>query len=542
MVESIRAAGFSKTWLILLALVIIVSAANLWKPYHIDDTAHLAIANWIAENPFRPMSGMLNWSGVDEPIHRTNQPHLFFYIMAAWGSLFGWDEPVQHILIMIGSAASIFLMYRLSNRIIPEHSLWATAVLALSPAFVVSQNMMVDVPLLATWLWFFHSLIHAPSEERRVAPYISASLALSFGILIKYSSIVLFPVLLIVILMDRRWLIVLVLSIPTIVLVCWSVFNLSDYGGIHILERSAGSEDLLKPLKNSLAWVLIIGAITPLGFLLMAYSPYFRRWAVALLYGTSAVTAITTIMVATTYLTEYSADWILWAIFLLSGLAVFALTLYSLPFVITRLYQQESVGGEDRIVLILWIWVMGTSAFYVLISQFMAVRHVLLILPAIIVLSSLAIRTVVSRRAKWMTVAVSAGLASLLAISDFRFAAFYKSEASDIAGYLPNSGTVWTSGHWGWQWYARQEGFRQIDYESSRPQPGDYFIEAVGVDRQFSKDTLDLELVRSHVQTDILTNFFCTARSARFYYSTARVGPWSLSRDCNQRIDVYRVL
>lgn len=56
---SIEAAA-PRNWPWLVTLWAIVTAYNLFKPYHIDDTVHLEIARWISAHPFRPMSGLLN--------------------------------------------------------------------------------------------------------------------------------------------------------------------------------------------------------------------------------------------------------------------------------------------------------------------------------------------------------------------------------------------------------------------------------------------------------------------------------------------------
>jgi hypothetical protein len=60
--------GFNRDWLWLVLILFLVTAYNLFKPFHIDDTAHLEIARWIAGHPLHPASGLLNWgAGIDEP-------------------------------------------------------------------------------------------------------------------------------------------------------------------------------------------------------------------------------------------------------------------------------------------------------------------------------------------------------------------------------------------------------------------------------------------------------------------------------------------
>ena len=82
-----------------LALIwVAVTAYNLFKPYHVDDAVHLAIARWIAAHPLHPMSGNLNLGGFKGPISGMNQPPLYFYLLAIWGSLLGYGEATMHAL------------------------------------------------------------------------------------------------------------------------------------------------------------------------------------------------------------------------------------------------------------------------------------------------------------------------------------------------------------------------------------------------------------------------------------------------------------
>ena len=181
-----------------------MTAYNLAKPFHIDDTAHLEIARWIAGHPLHPMSGMLNWGGVNEPIYDTNQPHLYFYLLAGWASVFGYSEIALHALQSLFALACVVLFHRQALRFCPGVAVWLTALLVLGPAFVVEQNLMVDVPLLALWLLFFELLLlhrDSPAQTRR---YVLAGLVCGAAVLTKYSSLTLLPVLAASLLLERR--------------------------------------------------------------------------------------------------------------------------------------------------------------------------------------------------------------------------------------------------------------------------------------------------------------------------------------------------
>jgi len=78
----------ARDWVILVMFWVLATALNIAKPFHIDDTAHLLIAESILADPLRPMSGLLNWLDSAEPIFVTNQPHLYFYLIAGMTKLF----------------------------------------------------------------------------------------------------------------------------------------------------------------------------------------------------------------------------------------------------------------------------------------------------------------------------------------------------------------------------------------------------------------------------------------------------------------------
>ena len=111
----------------LVSIWLIVTAYNLFKPFHIDDTAHLIISAWILHHPLHPLRGQLNWLGTAQPIYQTNQPPLYFYLLAIWEFLFGFSEPALHSLQALFAAACIVLFHRRARQLAPAHALWLTA-------------------------------------------------------------------------------------------------------------------------------------------------------------------------------------------------------------------------------------------------------------------------------------------------------------------------------------------------------------------------------------------------------------------------------
>ena len=529
--------------LALLALWAIVTAYNLFKPFHIDDTAYVTIAQWIGRHPLHPMHGTLNWLGTEQPISKIIHPHLYFYILAAWGRVFGFSEPSLHLVQSLAALACILLFHRLARTLIPASALWATALLILGPAFIVEQNLMTDIPLLAVWLLFFSTLICDARSERQTRRYLIAALACSAAILIKYSSAVLVVMLCLSLLLERRRKQAWTVLCPLLAVAAWSLFNYFDYGHIHILTPPDQlPHDLHRLVFFIVDWIVGIGALSPLGLIVAVQSkPRWVKSQAAIYAGLAAAFALLAAAVALRVLSTHGSNWVCAADFAINGSLVcmaFVVSTLDLPW---RTLWRNALPPNVAARLYLVLWIALTSFAYIKASPFIASRHILLILPALTLLLAMhwgASLTPASKRfALALTVVISTGLC----VSDWRFAEYYKTEAAELARSLPNTAPIWAAGHWGWQWYATHNGFQELDIHSSHLQPGDLFIWPEGVDREMPEAPLHLQLLRTDIQPYPLLNLFCTGQPAHFYeFSLA--GPWALSRNCINRIDVYRVV
>jgi 4-amino-4-deoxy-L-arabinose transferase-like glycosyltransferase len=527
--------------LYLLLLWVVVTAYNLFKPFHIDDTAYVVITHWISSHPLHPMRGMLNWSGTSLPIHETLHPHLYFYLLAGWGRLFGFSEPSLHVVQSMAALACIVLFYRLAKTLIPASALWATTIVVLGPAFIVEQNLMIDVPVLASWLLFFNPLILDVETEHQNRRYVIAALACSAGILIKYSSVVLLATLCLSLVYERRWKQAWTLLCPIATVIAWSLFNYFDYGGIHLLNRPPNTvHHLGGTLRLAFDWVIGLGALTPMGIIVVLDSrPKWARWRGHLFAGIGILFALFVAAVGLGILKDHLSDILLAIAFAISG------CLICLPLLrITYRFPWSAVWRTDSArraapVFYLIVWIGLTSFFYLKAAPFIAVRHILLILPAVTLLLLMiygASLTSASRRfGLIMTLVISAGLC----VSDWRFATYYRSEAAQLAQSLPKDAPIWATGQLGWQWYAKQQGFQEVDVLSSVIHPGDIYIEPIEVDHSRPHVPTTLQLFRTDVQPNPLVNLLCTGRPARFYRSS--LTPWSVSRNCTNHINVYRV-
>ena len=516
----------------LLGLWAAVALAGLWKAFHIDDTAHLLIAQWIAGHPLHPMRGTLNWDGIDEPIWRTNQPHLRFYLMAGWGSLLRWSEPAMHALTALATLAATLLVRRIGQVVAPRHADWIAAMFLLSPAVAVGGNVMVDVPLLACWLAVFMCLCAWPEGGSEQARFGGAAAALSAALLIKYSSLCLLPVLWAALLWERRWRQLWAGLVPLAVLAAWSAFNWWDYGGVHMLGRTtAGSGEGLPRL--AVGWIMVLGAITPAG-LVWAAALLPGRWRVALIAASVAGFAGLYAALTAGVVDDALAERLLWALFAGNG----ALALAALVPAALRL---RAMDAEATRLGYLLLWVAGASAFYLLFTPFLAARHSLLIVPPVLLLGAWALGDRLGRGAKAFGIG-SALVASVgTGIADARFADFWR-QAVPQAAAVASGDRRFVNGHWGLQAYAAHAGFAELDTRRADWRPGDWLLVGTDVARHRPRHPpARLERVLDIHQRRGALDLFCTGHGARFYAAGGTFPPWTLSRSCAERLRLYRV-
>lgn len=552
MTSTNRSVAKDYAWLFLFWAA--ATAYNLFKPYHIDDSAHLQFAQTFMAHPLHPMTSTLNLGGAPEPIWHHNQPPLYFYLLGLWGSVFGYTEPATHALGALFAGAAIVLFYRIACVLTPIHALWLTGMMALGPAFIIGQNLMVDVPLLAIWLLFFDALIAGAGrpEQCQRRRFLIAAGAASAAVLVKYSSLVLFPILGAVLVVERRWRLLWIAGIPVAALAAWSLFNLIEYRHIHMLQRPMGvaRKSWTLPVMRFVSIVVTIGGLTPLGLLVaVRLVPWFSARARAV-YGAGVFVLVLLALVAATGVAEGPVDTALRLCFLINGILIL---LGVCAVVIRRLssFGRIFVATPDKVrLLILLLWVAGHFGFYSLFAPFMAARHVLLVLPALLLLCAMPWPVALPRLDAAVGLALTVAVTVMTAWADWRFAAFFRDGARSVVASLPAGSRIWFYGGWGWQWYAHGAGMTPVNTDNSQMRPGDFLV-TISDDATpralFSENRFHLQpmtLVRTDSKPAGLRDLFCTARYAHFYgvgYSWLPDGPWMLTNDCRNELDIYRV-
>ena len=226
-------------YFLLFFLWSVLTAINIDKAFHIDDTFHLEASEYIKLNPEKPMSGFINWDDDPKPIYSANQPPLFFYLIAFLSSIFGPNEIPLHLFLSIFTFLGLYYFYQLAQILSVQNVRTLLVLFAFCPAFIINQNLMLDIPVLAIIMGSAYFLLKANYSNKMIY-YSLTALVLTVGLLIKYSILPLFVVLILVILIRHEYKKLIVLFIPVLAIILLSFWNYIEFGSIHILNRSAG--------------------------------------------------------------------------------------------------------------------------------------------------------------------------------------------------------------------------------------------------------------------------------------------------------------
>jgi 4-amino-4-deoxy-L-arabinose transferase-like glycosyltransferase len=473
--------GFKHTHVFILGLLFLATlTVNLTKAIHIDDTAYLEMAQAIINDPLHPLSQTINWHNTQQPIFVLNQPPLLSYYLALIIIIFGDSEIALHLSWSIFSLASIVLFYLLVGKN-KTNSLFLTSLFALSPAFLPGQNLMFDVPLISLWLLFFWAILAAREGESKKL-YFWAGWAVALALLVKYTSLVIIVIFILVIVYRRDWKSAWYLLIPFGAIILWSAFNYYDIGAIHILGRN-----VLTTLSDQQYAYRMISVVAGLGLIapstLMFLWPRRTNLLEKIFLGCSALASLGIFLFILNqgYAKIYA---VVWTILFGQGIVILLICIliiyrqFSTPELKHKRKEKEKIG-------ILSLWIIGTIFFIVQFAPFIAVRHILLILPPVLLLLGNFIeQNNIRDTAKITAVIVTAFIGMIFSISDYHYADLNRNYAIKIKSTLPTDARIWQVGHWGWQWYAKKQGMLQYDLGQSELRIGDYLVIPEFIDRQ----------------------------------------------------------
>ena len=507
---------------------------------------YLEMAQWILKEPLHPLSGAINWLHTAEPIYVGNQSALLPCMIALLMMASAESMLLLHAAMALMSLACVLLFDRLARRFAPGCALWLTAVFALGPAFLPGQNLMTDVPLLALWLGFFVALLD--TDGSCLAPrYALAGVLAGLALLTKYTSLVLLPILAADCVLRRRRRSLWALLLPLGILAAWSATNLIDYGGIHIVGRPVRAVSGSDLVIRGTEWVAGLGSVTPfmLAFLFAPIRAGRLRW-VAALFGLAVGGYVFATLTHRPDMTTQIR--LLWALGAANGVLCLGLVLGSF---MTRACTGDTAADSrmraDRTILALWA--LGAFGFVVLFAPFMAVRHIMLAIPPLLLILGRDLTNPARRPTALVGLVLTVTLGGLLAVSDYRYAGSYREVAPRIRGEFPETATVYFAGHWGWQWYARRAGMVQYDTTRTVLREGDVLVMPTAClsDQRIRED--HQKVLRKLRDIDVPSGPRTLLRSMGMeplggcYYFSLSTGapPYRLSRAPLERFGVFQV-
>ncbi len=473
-------------------LVLLLPFVN--KPVHMDDPLFVWTAQHIVDAPSDYYGFSINWYGSERSMHEIAQnPPAVSYYLAIFGALFDWRVWALHLAMMLPAVGAVLgvraLAARFSSMPVPAALIALTA-----PAFLVSATtLMSDLPMLCLYVWAIEAWCRGLDSKRHTW-FALAGLLAALCTLSKYFGLTLLPLLLVYTLaQDRRnakyllWLLV-----PGLALIAYGTWNVHLYGRSHVLDAFVYARDYTARTEASYAGRFL----TTLAFTGACAAPvamiapllWSRKQLLAWMAALVGVTGFMAFLVRSGAFPPESTRAYPWWFVLQLGFWTTA------GLQILLLAALDLVRKRNSTALLLFLWVAGVFVFVWLLNWTVNARTILPMLPPVAILAA---RRLAQRRTegtppfgaalRWPLIA-SAALALWVAAADYSHAATARRAAIDIsARNVP--GTLWFSGHWGFQYYMQTHGAEPLDVKSTKSGAGDAVVVAldnanpIGVER-----------------------------------------------------------
>lgn len=515
---------------VILLLWIILTLFNINKAYHIDDTFHLEAAEWIKSHPGQPMSGTVNWADDPTPLYTHNQPPLFFFTLALVSSVAGTHELWLHLYLSVFTLAALFLFYRIALLLNIRRKLTLLVLFASCPALVVNQNLMTDVPVLVLLLASVFFIIRA-AKSKPSRNYLFAGLVLGIGLLIKYSVLPLVVAMLLIIILRKHYRYLWTIMIPIFLLVLWSFWNWYEFGSIHFLDRPKGEIHI----NRFWSFMACMGSVS--AFSLVFIKGMFvgkRTGSLAVIFFSLLFLAPVPVFLLNLF-SEEGFSMAINYLFIINGFLVYIGVFYLMVRDVKKGFMEFIVSPEFVVLL----YAGALSLFIVLFAPFMATRHILLIVPFVLLFG----HRFFDNAPKFINIiAISASviMAVGLGAADYVYADYYRQMAKIEVNNEGNN--IWSLGHWGWQWYSKKAGMQIYSTHHSEVKEGDFMVFPGNIPLQTLNEKTELELVEKSWKPAGYSRIVSVGNFGNMYSNSMKTPPWTFSAKPIDTIYVFRVI
>lgn len=448
----------SRPQLMLTLAVLAALGPFLGKPFNIDDPLFLWAARQIQAHPANPYGFDVNWYGFTMPMWEvTKNPPLACYFLAAAAALLGWSEIALHTAFLLPAVAVILGTYRLARRWCQRPAL-AACVTLFTPVYLVSSTtVMCDILMLAFWVWAVVLWVEG-LENRSTGRLAGAAVLVALSTLSKYLGVCLIPLLFTYSLIHQRrfgrWTIMLLIPVAILAGYQWATHALYAKGLLSDAADYASSirqEEGIFKLSVVLESLSFTGGCLAVATLFMAWL-WRPRALVAFLLGGGAVAIAIFSQHALPALDRLgdARGWlglqvILWVV---GGTSILALA------------ARAAWRWRDASSFLLAAWTIGTFLFAGFVNWTVNARSILPMIPAV---GILLVRRLSQRGSldhplrRWgarISLLAGAVLSLSVARGDYLLASAVRESArQSYAKLKPENETLWSSAHWGFQYY-----------------------------------------------------------------------------------------
>ncbi|MBY0522951.1 MAG: glycosyltransferase family 39 protein [Gemmataceae bacterium] len=257
----------------LAVLAVLFTLLNAVKPLQIDDSAYYCFARQISQDPLHPYGFDMFWYTWPHPANEILAPPLLPYWWSIALHLFGdhtflsklWLAPFSILFVW-----SLDALFRRFARGLETPLLWMTV---LSPTFLPSLNLMLDVPALALALTGIVVFFRAAARDSLLLA-VGAGIFAGLAAQTKYTGFLAPAVILLYGLMFRRILVgAAAFAVAALLFVSWELFIIQQHGQSHFLYHLHDSDWIVREHHPNAAgleyiWVRIVAKADNAGPLL----------------------------------------------------------------------------------------------------------------------------------------------------------------------------------------------------------------------------------------------------------------------------------
>jgi hypothetical protein len=480
------------TWIVAVALLF--TLLNTWKPLVIDDSIYVIYARQIVEQPSDPYGFEVQWGLRPTPAMDVVVPLALPYWIAGAMTIVGESAAGWKFLLFPFALLLAWALALLFNRFASGFEKPLLLVTVFSPALLPSFNLMLDVPALSLSLAALAVTVGGCESDRSPRAVLAGLLA-GVAMQTKYTALTA-PVALVLyaVFAGRlRWGLIAV-GVALAFFSTWEALLYANYGVSHFLrgaEQLAAIPALVTPGDRAIGLASLLGAVAPAQLLLVllarkARAPTFLAAQAGIAIVFAALAALPQPgephhVIHTASLGSDHPELVL--CFGLGLAVIWALGRCSLSLV-----PAARGSGEAQLASrFLLAWLLTELGAYFVLGPYLAARRVIPIFVVGMFLCGRALaRSGVPRSRDWRltaTLATSLALAAVFAIADASDGQARRRAVSLAANAIaarsddPGAEAVWSRGQWGTLFYAEAAGFQPVIRGRSRMRQGDWLVD-----------------------------------------------------------------